>query len=304
MRTSPRPLCLALAVVAALGTYGCSGDGAAAGAEGLHVVATHPILGDIVRNVVGDAGTVEVIVPAGADPHEFQPSAKQVASITEADLVVANGFAFEEGLRDALDAAADSGADVFEMASAYEAPRESADGDGDPHIWFDPAQMAVAVEALGAELGTIDAGGGWERRAAAYAAEIRAADADVERTLAAVPDARRKLVTNHDTLGYLASRYGFEIVGAAIPSTTTAAAASAANLADLAETIETSGVPAVFAEVSAPADLARALADETDTDVEVVLLLTETLAPEGEDGDSYLGLLRVDAERIAEALGR
>jgi zinc/manganese transport system substrate-binding protein len=300
MRTRARNVLPALALLAAARLLVACGDEAANDADAsdqLHVVVTHPILGDIVRNVVGGGASVEVIIPSGADPHEFQPSAKQVEAITEADLVVANGFDFETGLLDALDAARDAGSDVFEMASAYTSPR-----DHDPHIWFDPRQMATAIEALGRRLDALDTDRGWKDRAAAYASEVRATDAEVEATLSVVPPERRKLVTNHEALSYLAARYDFEIVGAAIPSLSTAAESSAATLAALADAIVAQDVPAVFADVSSPDDLARALADEVGSDVEVVELLTETLAEPGEDGDDYLDLLRLDAQRIADAL--
>jgi zinc/manganese transport system substrate-binding protein len=292
MRFSPLLAALLLLVA-------CGGDDAES-SSGPRVVATHPILGDIARHVVGDAATVDVIIPPGSDPHEFQPSAQDVEAITDADLVVANGFHFEEGLRDALDAAADNGAVVFELGAQFSAPL-----DDDPHVWLDPVQVADAVEALGVELDALDrsaAEGAWASRAAAYADEIRATDAAVEEILAAVPAERRKLVTNHETLGYFASRYGFEVIGAAIPSTSTAAQSSAATLADLADAVEAEGVPAIFADVSSPDDLARALAAEVGDGVDVVELVTETLAPAGEDGDDYLGLLQLDARRIADAL--
>jgi zinc/manganese transport system substrate-binding protein len=315
----------AIALLAASGLLiACGEDSERRSSPGgeLRVVATHPILGDIVRNVVGDQATVEVIIPAGADPHEFQPSAKQVEAISRADLVVANGFDFEVGLLDALRATEETGTPVFEMASAFTppAPRQrddehdddehdddehdddEHDDDADPHIWLDPAQMAGAVESLGGALQAIDSSGSWEERAASYAAAVRATDAEVEQILSAVPPERRKLVTNHEALAYFAARYGFEVVGTAIPSRSTAAESSAADLAALAEAIDANQVPAVFADVSAPDDLARALADEAQLDVQVVQLLTETLAAPGEEGDDYLGLLRVDARRIAEAL--
>jgi zinc/manganese transport system substrate-binding protein len=304
-----RGLRLAIPLGAVALLAGCGGDGTSrAGEAGLQVVVTHPILGDIVRNVAGDAAAVEVLIPRGADPHDVQPSAQQVEALTTADLVVANGFDFEEGLLDALGAAADGGAPVFEMGAAFTAPPGSAGTEDraqegrDPHIWLDPVQMADAVEALGTRLATLDGAAGFEQRAADYAAEIRAVDGEIEEMLSAVPESQRTLVTNHEALGYFANRYGFEVIGAAIPSRSTSAAASAADLAALAAAIEAHGVPAVFADTSEPDDLAEALAYEADTAVEVVPLLTETLADDGEEGDDYLGLLRVDARRIAEAL--
>jgi zinc/manganese transport system substrate-binding protein len=131
---------------------------------------------------------------------------------------------------------------------------------------------------------------------------VRAADAEIEATLSAVPPERRKLVTNHEALDYFAARYGFDVIGTAIPSLSTAAESSAAKLAALADEIDAQGVAAVFADVSSPDDLARALADEAGSHVEVVELLTETLAEPGEAGADYLDLLRLDARRVADAL--
>ena len=70
----------------------------------------------MVANVVGDAATVEVLLPIGADPHDYQPSARQLALVNEADLVVANGLRLEEGLVDALASAEADGANVLEVA--------------------------------------------------------------------------------------------------------------------------------------------------------------------------------------------
>ena len=94
---------IALLVAAALFTAGCSGEEANDGRP--LVVVTTTILGDVVGNVVGDAATVEVLMPAGADPHDYIPSSQQVARIHQADLVVVNGLGLEAGLTDVLEAA-------------------------------------------------------------------------------------------------------------------------------------------------------------------------------------------------------
>ena len=75
----------------------------AASGDGLSVVATTTVLADVARNVLGDAGTVESVMPPGADPHSFAPSASQVEQMLSADLVVENGGDLEESMLDALD---------------------------------------------------------------------------------------------------------------------------------------------------------------------------------------------------------
>ena len=357
LRSLPGRLLVVAWVVAlaACGPVGgaASGQSTSTAPDGLSVVATTSIVGDIVANVVGDAGTVQVVLPPGTDPHDFAPSAADIARLGEADLVVANGLGLEEGLADALAAAEADGTPVFELATAYdtlldaeaaharhEEPgdeesgheesghEESGHGDAhdgdetgheesghahdgaDPHIWFDPRQMAEAVLALGDALAAVDDGGAtgtrdtqaWQSRARAYHDDLLATDAEVADILDSVPPERRVLVTSHDNLGYLAARYGFEIVGAAIPSTSTTAESSAGQLAELAELLRARDVPAVFADSTGSDSLARTLAAEAGTDIEVVALLTDALAPPGTAGDTYQELLRTDARRIAEAL--
>ncbi len=138
-------------------------------------------------------------------------------------------------------------------------------------------------------------------RAAAYVTELQELDGEVEATLAAVPAERRKLVTNHDVFGYFADRYGFEVVGAVIPATTTQAAPSAGEIDELAAIITAEGVPAIFADTSSPEGLADTLADEVG-DIEVVELFSESLGDEGSGADTYAGMVRTNATRITEAL--
>lgn len=322
---------LLLAVLAAaVSACGGPASSSAGDGSGVAVLATTSVVGDIVANVVGDAGSVQVLVPRGADPHGFAPSAAQVAALTEADLVVANGLGLEEGLADTLASVREAGTPVFELASAYtrvirdadgsDAADEHADGDDtagagadgqhdhtgtDPHIWFDPQQMADAVLALGAQLAAVDdslSDGQWRMRARTYHDRILDVDRQVTAILAEVPHQRRKLVTNHATLAYFAQRYDFEVIGAAIPGRSPNTEPSAAQIAELVRIVRDAGVPAIFSEEGTSDRVLAAVAREVGHDVAVVPLLTGSLAPRGEDGDTYLSLLLTDAQRIAQAL--
>jgi zinc/manganese transport system substrate-binding protein len=298
MRRSPLAL-LAAPAVAALVAAGCGAAGPVGAGNGPAVVVTTTILGDVVAHLVGDEAAVEVLMPPNADPHDFQPSARQAAEMREADALVTNGGGFEAGLDDTIAGARDDGVATFAALDHVDRLPH------DPHFFTDPARMADAAEALAGFLGREVPGLGtarFQRRAAGYVASLRALDREVAATLAAVPAARRKLVTNHDVFGYFADRYGFEVVGAVVPSFTTQAQPSPADLADLAHAVRSAGVPAVFADTSSPGRLADALAGEAG-DVQVVDLYSESLGPPGSPGDSYVGMLRTDARRIAEALG-
>ena len=308
----------------ALGLAACGDDNTAAGSGGdrPRVAATTNVLGNVVSDLVGDLADVEVIMPAGSDPHAFQASPQQVRALRDADAVIANGAGFEEGLIDPVEAAEEDGVPTYEAVGAVETlelgesaedhadDEEEGDEHGhdgvDPHFFTDPARMASAARGiadfLAAEVPDLDTQA-FESQAAATVEELRALDAEVEQTLSAVPADRRVLVTNHEVFGYFAERYGFEVVGAVIPSGTTQAEPGAAELDRLAGVIEERGVPAIFVEASSPTRLADALADEVG-EVQVIELFTESLGPDGSGGETYAGMMRSNAKRIAEALAR
>ena len=173
----------------------------------------------------------------------------------------------------------------------------------DPHVWFDPVRVSSALPELAEHL-VADAG--LDETAVnecldAYQAELVALDSEIEQMLEQLPNASRKLVTNHDALGYYADRYGFSIIGSIIPGFSTMAETNPARLEELAETIEKTGVKAIFAEnIQATGD-AEALASEVG-DVKVVSLFTGSLGPEGSGAETYIGFLRTNTERIVEGL--
>jgi zinc/manganese transport system substrate-binding protein len=299
--------CLAALVAAGCGA-GSSDTSSAGGCAALEVVVTTSVLGDVVGNLVGDRGRVEVLMPVGADPHSFQVSAGQAASLRRASLVVANGLGLEEGMGDALDGAAADGVAVVEAASFVEARPFGEGGEHgslDPHFWTDPRRMADAVTGLGEALASADPAcpGRWREAAAAYREEVLRLDEEIESILAVVPAERRKLVTNHHSLGYFADRYGFEVLGAIIPGGDTLAGPSPADLASLVETLRREGVRAIFAETTRPSELDEALAAEVGDQVAVVALFTGSLGGPGSGAETYLDMQRTNAELIAAALG-
>jgi zinc/manganese transport system substrate-binding protein len=292
---------ITIAAAFSLMLAGCGAE--STGGEGLRVVATTTILGDVARNVVGDGAGVEVLIPLGTDPHDYQASSQQVAAIRQADLVIANGLLLEEGLQDVLRSLTEDGANILELAPSLDPlPFATQAGAEDPHVWLDPIRMAEAAQIIATELTAISGGARWLSRAESYGAELVAADEQIETILTAVPSAARRLVTNHDALGYFAARYGFEIVGTVIPGGSTLADPSSAELAGLVRVLEEQGVTAIFAETTEPSALAQAVAAEIGDEIEVVDLYTGSLGEQGSGADTLIGLLLTNATRIAEAL--
>jgi zinc/manganese transport system substrate-binding protein len=288
---------LSLLTLATVTAAGCGGDAGGGGGRP-DVVVTTTILGDVVTELLGDQADVSVVLPRGADPHEFAASTRQAEAMVDADLLVTNGGGFEHGLLDILTNAERDGTPTFAF---LDHARPLAD---DPHFWTDPTRVADGVEALVPELQALDGvdADAVAARAEDYLAGLAALDEEVASRLAAVPPERRVLVTNHEVLGYFADRYGFEVIGAVIPSQSTSAQPSAGAVEDLAALLREEGVPAIFADVTGSTDLADALAREVGRDVQVVSLFTESLGEDGSGAETYVGLVRTDAELIADAL--
>lgn len=300
-------------VVAALGATACVGD-ASSGEADLKIVVTTTILGDVVQNLVGEDASVEVLIPVGADSHDFRPSSAQIAQVSEADLVVANGLALEEGLLDVLGSAEADGVEVLEVAPLLDPlPFDRPDGleeepgedqhSEDPHVWLDPLRMAEAARLIAARLAEISSATDWVSRAEGYAAELAATDDEIMEILSAIPRSRRRLVTSHDSMGYFAARYDFEIVGVIIPGGSTLGDPSSGELAALIDVMKRENIDVIFGETTQPSALAEAVADELGVDIEIVSLYTGSLGEPGSGADTLTTMLITNAELIAEALG-
>lgn len=313
------PLPVSTLLVAAL-LVSCGVDGPTDADGRPQVVVTTTILGDVVANVVGDDARVEVLMPIGADPHDFQASSAQIGDLNRSDLVVANGLGLEEGLDDVLDGAADDGVRVFEvgplldplgLAAGDEEHAEDAEHEGeedhdhgplDPHVWLDPLRMAEAARLIAGQLAEIEPDIDWTARADRYAGELVATDRMISEQLSAIPEGNRRLVTNHESLGYLASRYDFEVVGVVIPGGSTLADPSSAHLAELVEVMRREALTVIFGETTQPEALAGVVAAELGEEVEVVELFTESLGSSGSGAETLIGMLKTNAELITEAL--
>jgi zinc/manganese transport system substrate-binding protein len=304
-----RALTLLLAAAALVGSAGCSPQEAD---RPLIVVSTN-ILGDVVENVIGDQAEVLTLMQPNADPHSFEISAQQAATMRQADLIVTNGLGLEEGLQQHVDAA--NGDDVpllvaGDLIDALNYSEAGATGNSagaaDPHFWTDPERIIVVVNALQDRLSDVDGVNpeAVQARANSYRNELKQLDSAMAEAFGAIPEERRNLVTNHHVFGYLADRYGFRIIGAVIPGGTTLASPSASDLRDLVSAIEKADVPTIFAEASQPDRLVQVLADGANVNVSVVELFTESLTDPGGGADSYLAMMRTNAERISTGLSR
>jgi ABC-type Zn uptake system ZnuABC Zn-binding protein ZnuA/ABC-type Mn2+/Zn2+ transport system permease subunit len=296
---------LALLAALALALGGCGSLSGAGGGGGgkMRVVTTTTQLGDVVRAVGGRRAAVTQLLRPSTDPHEYEPRPRDVLDTAGAAVVVLSGDGLDRWMTDVVK---QSGADakVLDVAARLpdRLPGESSGAEAsryDPHWWHDPRNMEAATLEVRDALAAADPAGraGYARNAAAYVARLRALDAGIARCMARVPAAQRRLVTDHDAFGYFAHRYGITVVGAVIPSQTTAAQPSAGDVARLVRVIRRERVRAVFPESSVNARLARAIAQRTGARSDLALY-GDTLGPEGSAGATYLSMERANADAM------
>ena len=362
-------------------------------AEPINVVTTTNIVADWVENIGGEHVEVFSLLPVGADPHTFQPGARDVARVADADLVLTIGLGLEESwLKELLQNAArdpltivelgeivdpiefaESHADEVEMleelshivheveegeidpetgleeirellAAAEEEEEEGEDheeelpaivleivgkvesgeldaegaieeiehltaegeeehddhghGIHDPHFWFDPLRVKQVVNDIAARLSVLDPDRGdtYSANASAYNERLDDLHSWTEQQVSSVPDDRRLLVTSHDSLGYFANLYGFEVLGVVLSFTTDVEPSAE----DLVHEVEEYGVPAVFGETTVSERLANAVA--TESGAKLVRLYSGSLGTEGSGAETYETMVRTNVERIVKAL--
>ncbi|HEX5713660.1 MAG TPA: zinc ABC transporter substrate-binding protein, partial [Solirubrobacterales bacterium] len=315
-RLPRRPLAAAAALLA-LGLLG-AGCGSSGDSEGkLEVVATTTQIGDWVRAVGGEAVAVDQVLQPNTDPHEYEPRPSDVEAAAGASLIFVNGDGLDHWIEEIV---ADSGSDATVVDLGAVVP-ERLPGEGhadeehgeeehweeesrfDPHWWHDPLNAEAAVREIERRLAVAEPSQRrlFQRNAAAYLVRLRALDNAIARCVDSVPLAQRKLVTDHDALGYFAHRYGLEVVGAVIPSQTTQAQPSAKDLSELVDTIERERVRAVFPESSLSAKVAEAVARQTGVTT-AYTLYGDTLGPEDSSGATYLEMEAANADAIMRGL--
>jgi len=311
-------------IVLALGIAGCGSSDSTSGGP-LKVVATTTQVGDWVREVGGDAVSVDQVLQPNTDPHEYEPRPSDVADAAGAAVVFASGDDLDSWIEEIV---ADSGSDaeVIDLGAhvperlAGEHEHEEHEGHGDeehaedegeeghehdsefdPHWWHDPRNAEAAVREIQRALGAADPDHRalFRRNAAEYLRRLARLDAGIASCLGRVPPAERKLVTDHDAFGYFAHRYGIDVVGAVIPSQTTQAQASAKDVSELIDLIEREGVKAVFPESSLSASVAEAVARQTGASSDYELY-GDTLGPADSPGSTYIGMEAANADAMAQ----
>jgi ABC-type Zn uptake system ZnuABC Zn-binding protein ZnuA len=276
----------------------------------LPVMATTSLIGDVLKIVGGSDVQVSVLFPIGSDPHEYELTPGDVRQIAQSPVVFMNGFGYEANLQRNLASLGGSvtlvsiseGIQPLAFGASTLPPGGQVTSGVDPHVWFDPANVEVWAHNAAEALSRLDPQrqNDYQARASAYIIQLHALDEWIQGQVNTVPVSARLLVTDHESLGYFAARYGFTIIGAVIPAYSTLSEPSAQELSQLEIAIEHSRARAVFVGINLNASLAQQVA--ADTGIAMVPLYAESLSPPGGPAPDYLSFMRYNVSAIVAAL--
>jgi ABC-type Zn uptake system ZnuABC Zn-binding protein ZnuA len=286
----------------------CQPKPAASQPQGIKVIAAESFLADIAQNVAGDRVKVDSLMPLGMDPHAFEPVPSDVARIADSQVIIINGGGIEGWLEKVIKNA--GGVHKVIEACAGLTSRSAREGEvipdetgGDPHYWLDPISVIHYVENIRDGLSTVDPEGKeiYAKNAEAYSAKLKELDGSLREQAQTIPAEKRLIVTNHESFGYFADRYGFTIIGTIVPSVSTGASPSAQQLAGLIDHIRSTGASAIFLETGTNPQLADQIAKETGIKV-VTDLYTHSVTDANGKAPTYIDMMKYNMSLVVENL--
>ena len=314
MKTKPMTkfaiLALSLVLVACAG--GGSEEAGCPAIDGreINVVATTPMIGEFVSQVGGEKINLTVLMPPEANPHTYEPAPQDAGTIAEADLVFYTGLLYEpaalvkllENSACSTDILSEVGESVFPIEfkeGGHDDHEGHNHGAYDPHFWFDPSRVAYAAEYIESRLIEFDPENesSYKSSADSFVSELNDLTKQVSELISTVPSQNRKLITTHESLGYLEAKFGLEVLSTIIPSLNSANEISPSDLAGVIDVIEDNNVKVIFIESEAPSVYSETIVAETGIK-SVTGLYVETLKP----GQSYSEFLISNVTLITENL--
>ena len=303
-----------VAVGALVFVVGCSTKDEPASDGRLTVAAAFFPIEEIVRQVGGDAINVVTLVPPGEDAHEYEPTPQQVARLEQADVVFYLGGGFQPGVEKVIAGLPDRvvRVDLLEgltlrpvtdqpAGSTGTTAGETLDGDLDPHVWLDPANMQAMTDAVAPVLSAArpDDAATFTANANSYRAALGALDQRMTAGLASCTSP--VIVTAHRAFVYLASAYGLTQIPIAGISPNDEP--SAKTLAAVAEAADASGARTIYFEENLPADLARTVADEIGATTGVLDTAESLSRDQIAAGDTYISVMDRNLAARRDGLG-
>jgi len=269
-------------------------------------MATTPMVASWVNQVGGHRVSATSIIPYSMDPHSYQPAARDIAQVTRADYIFAVGLLYEDAwLNKLLDSHPDTALIELGRSSSPIKFQGQHHGDShneehyDPHFWFDPMRVSSVIEKIAEILSDIDPDGMtyYSQRMEAYKQVLWGLDDHISVQLQTIPEARRKLLSGHESLGYLGERYNILVLQAVIPNLSSESGPTPHDLVEAIELVRVHDVSVIFIESETTGKSAERIAEETGVRVADGLSV-ETLR----EGQSYIDFMKYNLEVIVSNL--
>lgn len=280
------------------------------------IVTTTSMVYDVTTNITKGLVKVYPLIPPGSDPHGYEPTPKDIAALSKADVVFINGFHLESNIEPYFESAGVTDRVVsvslkvkpLRLGAGFTREPHGHDHSGhghsshDPHVWLNPNNVAIWTSTIAESLAHLypDKASQFRANAGHYIKELQELDEWIAQTVENVPTGSRKLVGDHYIFSYFAEKYGFEQSGALVAGFSTLSQPNASDLATLVKKIKSQNVPAIFVELTTNPALAEQVS--ADTGVKIIPVYTGSLSKPGGGADTYLNYMRFNVSQIVEAL--
>ena len=292
-----------------------------ANSEKPKVVATSSVLCDLTQEIAQDTIELTCLIPAGTDPHVYEPKPSDRKAIEQAQLILYNGYGFEPGLIKIIESSKNSASKVAVSEVAVPEPlageehdhegegEEKAEaghnhGETDPHVWNNAQNGIRIAETISDNLEKLS-----PNNAARYTSntekmtrELAQLDSWIKSQISTIPVNQRTLVTTHDAMGYYSAAYGIPVEGA-LQGISTDERATAGRVKELVGEIKSTNVPTIFAETTVNPKLIESVAKEANVKVSERKLYADGIGEKGSEGDTYEKMLIANTQTIVEGLG-
>ncbi len=271
--------------------------------------ATVGMVSDVAQTVAGDKGDVTIVIGAGVDPHVYNPTRSDVATLLRSDIIFYVGLLLEGQMSDILVKVSRKRPvyAVTELLPAAYLIHDPATGHSDPHVWMDVRGWMKAVEVVADALAEFDPSNGerYRANAAAYLAQLKALDNYARQAMASIPSAQRVLVTAHDAFGYMGRAYDIEVMG--IQGLSTESEAGLKDINRIVDELVSRKIPAVFVESSVSDKNVKALIEGAGSRGHAVTiggeLFSDAMGASGTYEGSYIGMIDHNVTVIVRSLG-
>ncbi|WP_314760434.1 metal ABC transporter substrate-binding protein [uncultured Abiotrophia sp.] len=277
----------------------------------LKVVATNSIIADITKNIAGDKIDLHSIVPVGQDPHEYEPLPDDIKKTTEADLIFYNGINLETGgnawfTKLVQNAKRVENKDYFAVSDGVEVIHlegEGETGKEDPHAWLNLENGVIYAKNIAKHLIEKDPSNKdfYQKNLDDYVAKLEALDKEAKTKFDAIPEEKKMIVTSEGCFKYFSKAYN--VPSAYIWEINTEEEGTPDQIRDLVKKLKGSKVSALFVESSVDDRPMKTISSETGIPI-YAKIFTDSIAEEGQDGDSYYSMMKYNLDKISEGLAK